>query len=62
SLQAKCEADNVPLLIPPLPLCTDNAAMIGAAASLKLKRGEYSDLDLKADPGLSLEAWSVGAS
>ncbi|MDQ0063519.1 tRNA (adenosine(37)-N6)-threonylcarbamoyltransferase complex transferase subunit TsaD [Paenibacillus harenae] len=61
SLQAKCETNQVPLLIPPLSLCTDNAAMIGAAANLKLKRGQYSGLDLKADPGLSLEEWSVGS-
>lgn len=59
ALAAKCEEEGVPLIVPPLSLCTDNAAMIGAAASLKFKRGQYSDLDLKADPGLSLEEWSV---
>lgn len=30
--QSLLAARNVPLFIPPLPLCTDNAAMIGAAA------------------------------
>ncbi|MNZ73139.1 tRNA N6-adenosine threonylcarbamoyltransferase [compost metagenome] len=59
ALTARCEAEGVPLLIPPNTLCTDNAAMIGAAAHLKLKRGQFSDLDMKADPGLSLESWSV---
>ncbi|QGG55308.1 tRNA (adenosine(37)-N6)-threonylcarbamoyltransferase complex transferase subunit TsaD [Paenibacillus sp. B01] len=54
-----CEAEGLPLLIPPHSLCTDNAAMIGAAAHLKWKRGQFDELDLKADPGLSLEAWSV---
>jgi N6-L-threonylcarbamoyladenine synthase len=58
ALAARCEAEGLPLLIPSGKLCTDNAAMIGAAAHLKLKRGMYSDLDLKADPGLSLEEWS----
>ncbi len=59
ALAARCEEAGLPLLIPPGKLCTDNAAMIGAAAHLKLKRGIFSDLELKADPGLSLEHWSV---
>jgi len=59
ALTARCEAAAVPLLIPPLSLCTDNAAMIGAAAHLKWKRGEFSSLDLKGEPMLSLEEWSV---
>lgn len=59
ALAARCEEEGLPLLIPPGKLCTDNAAMIGAAAHLKLKRGIFSDLELKADPGLSLEDWSV---
>ncbi|AJY77488.1 tRNA (adenosine(37)-N6)-threonylcarbamoyltransferase complex transferase subunit TsaD [Paenibacillus beijingensis] len=61
ALTARCEAEGVPLLIPPLSLCTDNAAMIAAAAHLKWKSGECTTLDMKADPGLSLEDWSVGA-
>ncbi|PZD95641.1 tRNA (adenosine(37)-N6)-threonylcarbamoyltransferase complex transferase subunit TsaD [Paenibacillus sambharensis] len=59
-LQARCEESGIPLLIPPLSLCTDNAAMIGAAAHLKWIRGEFTNLDMKADPGLPLEDWSVG--
>ncbi|MGO4694032.1 tRNA (adenosine(37)-N6)-threonylcarbamoyltransferase complex transferase subunit TsaD [Paenibacillus sp. 2TAB26] len=59
ALSAKCVSERVPLLIPPNSLCTDNAAMIGAAAYLKLKRSQFTDLDMKADPGLSLESWSV---
>jgi N6-L-threonylcarbamoyladenine synthase len=59
ALTARCESDGVPLLIPPNSLCTDNAAMIGAAAQLKLKRKQFTNLDMKADPGLSLESWSV---
>lgn len=59
ALTAKCEAETIPLLIPPGSLCTDNAAMIGAAAQLKLRRKQFTSLDMKADPGLSLEAWSV---
>ncbi|MCF2939195.1 tRNA (adenosine(37)-N6)-threonylcarbamoyltransferase complex transferase subunit TsaD [Paenibacillus alkaliterrae] len=59
ALTDHCASAEVSLLIPPNSLCTDNAAMIGAAAHLKLKRKQFSDLDLKGDPGLSLEQWSV---
>ncbi|CAH1224074.1 tRNA N6-adenosine threonylcarbamoyltransferase [Paenibacillus plantiphilus] len=59
ALAARCEAEGIPLLVPPLSLCTDNAAMIGAAAHLKFKHGEFSTLNMKAEPVLSLEEWSV---
>lgn len=59
ALTERCEKEKIPLLIPPNTLCTDNAAMIGAAAHLKLKREQFTDLDLRADPGFSLEDWSV---
>ncbi|AZN43402.1 tRNA (adenosine(37)-N6)-threonylcarbamoyltransferase complex transferase subunit TsaD [Paenibacillus albus] len=59
ALTARCEEARIPLLIPPLGLCTDNAAMIGAAAHHKWTRGEFTALDMKAEPGLSLEEWSV---
>jgi N6-L-threonylcarbamoyladenine synthase len=58
-LTIRCAEVGVPLLTPPLNLCTDNAAMIGAAAFLKWERQQFASLDLKADPSLSLEAWSV---
>ena len=56
-LQAACDAHAMPLLLPPLDLCTDNAAMIAAAAYLKWKRGEVASLELKAEPMFALEAW-----
>lgn len=58
-LGARCEEIGLPLLAPPLSLCTDNAAMIAAAAYLKWQRGQFSALDLTADPQLKLEGWSV---
>ncbi|CCQ96349.1 tRNA(NNU) t(6)A37 threonylcarbamoyladenosine modification; glycation binding protein [[Clostridium] ultunense Esp] len=44
----------VELLIPPLSLCTDNAAMIAAFGQVLYERGEFSDLSLNAYPQLSL--------
>lgn len=58
-LGSLCEDAGLPLLIPPNKLCTDNAAMIAAAAELKWRRGQFSSLDLKAQPTMSLEEWSV---
>lgn len=58
-LQQQCQKQSLPLLIPSPKLCTDNAAMIGAAAHVKYKHQQFADLQMKADPGLSLEAWSV---
>lgn len=59
ALAARCEAEGIPLLVPPLSLCTDNAAMIGAAAHLKFKHNEFTALTMKAEPILSLEEWSI---
>ncbi|MGF3067271.1 tRNA (adenosine(37)-N6)-threonylcarbamoyltransferase complex transferase subunit TsaD [Facklamia sp. P12945] len=56
SIQSLFEAHypNVELLIPPLALCGDNAAMIGAAAYPKLLKEEYTDLAANARPGMTL--------
>lgn len=43
------------LLVPPLHLCTDNAAMIAAAGTIKFKQGKRSDLTLNANPSLPLQ-------
>lgn len=45
---------DIPLRFPPVALCTDNAAMIGAAAYFHLALGERSSLDLDVRPGLQL--------
>ncbi|MCZ8524014.1 MULTISPECIES: tRNA (adenosine(37)-N6)-threonylcarbamoyltransferase complex transferase subunit TsaD [Paenibacillus] len=58
-LEARCAKEGVPLLAPPHALCTDNAAMIAAAAFLKYRRAQFASLDMKADPQLKLEEWSV---
>ena len=43
-----------PVFFPAPGLATDNAAMIAAAAFVKLGRGEFSGWDLKADASLAL--------
>ena len=44
----------VALHFPPPELCTDNAAMIAAAAYPRYLKGEFAPLDLNAHPGLAL--------
>ena len=44
-----------PVRVPPLFLCTDNAAMIGAVAHRRFLAGERADLDLDVIPNLRLE-------
>lgn len=53
-LQIKAEAKGLGVLIPPLILCTDNAAMVGARAYYLLKEGKTSAFDLAAVASLRL--------
>jgi N6-L-threonylcarbamoyladenine synthase len=46
----------IPVVIPRPGLCTDNGAMIGAAAARRLAAGERAGLDLDARPSLPLAA------
>ncbi|WP_342564520.1 tRNA (adenosine(37)-N6)-threonylcarbamoyltransferase complex transferase subunit TsaD [Paenibacillus sp. FSL R7-0345] len=61
ALVSRCEREGIELIIPPAVYCTDNAAMIGAAAYVKWRHDGSTPLDMVADPGLSLEQWSVSA-
>ncbi|HEY2911533.1 MAG TPA: tRNA (adenosine(37)-N6)-threonylcarbamoyltransferase complex transferase subunit TsaD [Gemmataceae bacterium] len=49
ALQAMCEKEGAELFIPPMNLCTDNAAMAALAVE-KWKRGEFAAPDLDAEP------------
>jgi tRNA N6-adenosine threonylcarbamoyltransferase len=47
-------AAGIRVLVPPLELCTDNAAMIACAGAARLARGERTSFDIGADPNLRL--------
>ncbi|UQS83920.1 tRNA (adenosine(37)-N6)-threonylcarbamoyltransferase complex transferase subunit TsaD [Bombilactobacillus thymidiniphilus] len=48
-------ANQVELIFPPLRLCGDNAAMIGAYAYIKYQKNQFASLTLNADPSLDFE-------
>ena len=48
----------VELVIPPLALCTDNAAMIAAAGSVMFEKGIRAGMNLNANPGLEIELYN----
>lgn len=48
------QLDSVKLTIPPLSLCTDNAAMIAAAGKVFFEKGQRAHLDLNGNPGLDI--------
>jgi N6-L-threonylcarbamoyladenine synthase len=51
----RCASKGIRLRVPPPRLCTDNGAMVAALGVLLVERGiTPSELDLAADPGLSL--------
>ncbi|MFN2525574.1 MAG: tRNA (adenosine(37)-N6)-threonylcarbamoyltransferase complex transferase subunit TsaD [Actinomycetota bacterium] len=49
-----CAERGISLHVPPLELCTDNAAMVAACGTAMLRRGIYHSLDVAPDPNLLL--------
>ncbi|WP_077624181.1 tRNA (adenosine(37)-N6)-threonylcarbamoyltransferase complex transferase subunit TsaD [Sediminibacillus massiliensis] len=55
ALESKFSIEDIDLVIPPLELCTDNAAMIAAAGTIAFEQGHRAEWDLNANPSLDLE-------
>ncbi|MFT8319250.1 MAG: tRNA (adenosine(37)-N6)-threonylcarbamoyltransferase complex transferase subunit TsaD [Sporolactobacillus sp.] len=54
-MQQAAETRGIPLVIPPLKYCTDNAAMIAAAGTIGFLKGTRADLSLNGSPNLFIE-------
>jgi N6-L-threonylcarbamoyladenine synthase len=52
--QQECDTQGLRLLVPSIPLCTDNGAMVAASGANLLAAGELADLRLAVDPNLPL--------
>jgi N6-L-threonylcarbamoyladenine synthase len=51
-LEAMCRSEKAELVIPPMELCTDNAAMAAMAVE-RWRRGEFAPVDLDAEPSFT---------
>jgi N6-L-threonylcarbamoyladenine synthase len=57
SLEDTFAKECIPFTVPPLFLCTDNAAMIAAAGSVMFEKGLISSMSMNGNPGMTLFDW-----
>ena len=57
SLETTFKAEGIPFYVPPLKLCTDNAAMIGAAGHYMYEAGVRGNMKMNGKPGMELDSW-----
>lgn len=58
SLETTFAKENIPFSVPPIALCTDNAAMIAAAGTQMFLSDVRGDLSMNGRPGMQLVSWS----